>query len=67
MKRVQMGNGDVQREVKILKTLESIDSHLETLVDLAKASGLASSVERTGSREEREQVKSDLEPQQPHQ
>jgi hypothetical protein len=52
--------GDVQREVLILKALEEIRDSLKQLVHLAEASGLASSVERTDSREEREQVKKDL-------
>ncbi len=48
-----MSNGDVQREVKTLKVLEAIEGHLATLVDLALASGLASSVEREDTRDER--------------
>lgn len=38
---------------RVLETLEKIEGHLETLVDLALASGLAASTERTSGREER--------------
>lgn len=52
-----MSNGDVQREVKMLKTLEKIEEHLGTLVNLALASGIASSTERTETRDYRDSAK----------
>lgn len=48
-------DGGVQREVMILKALEEIRDSLAKLVDLAEASGLASSVDRTETREHRAQ------------
>lgn len=52
-----MSNGDVQREVKMLKTLEKIEEHLATLVSLALANGLASSSDRSEAHKERSEIK----------
>lgn len=44
----------MQREVMMLKTLEKIEEHLAKLVDLAEASGLSDSTDRTETRDYRE-------------